>query len=543
MRRFERMKKTFRILLSLCLVLQYMPTTAFADNSCDRHDPGEEVIENNCPADCINGGSYDTVVYCKECGEELSRETTFVPVTGQHTPGDPEVHETDPGCDYDGCIDTVVDCKICGERLSFESTTIPQTGHTPGEESIYVLRESSCTEEGEEQWVVYCTACGTEIDDGERPVAKTAHRYEEETIPPTHTEDGYTIYTCLDCMDSYTGDTVDATGHDSVNGLTYSDNGEGTHDVYCPDCDEVVQTATCVEFDENHKCIACEGLERMSITFMNGEQEWASSTIAYGSTLGIAGMPIPEAATGYKFAGWYTEDETFVHHGMTVTDHLVAYATWEAETYTVTWVSDEETYVTASVKYGDTITVPEEPTKEGYHFVEWDTEIPATMPTENLTITAVWEACSGGTATCTDKAVCYTCEKAYGEIDSANHAGGTRLENAKDATCGADGYTGDTCCKGCGKVVTEGTVIKATGNHTYGDWKVVKEATKTTKGEKQRTCSVCEQVESKEIPRITDTPATGDTSDIMLYGYLFMVSLAVIVALSLVSKKRRHENA
>ena len=145
---------------------------------------------------------------------------------------------------------------------------------------------------------------------------------------------------------------------------------------------------------------------------------------------------------------------------------------------------------------------------------------------------------TGGTATCSDKAICTVCENAYGELDAENHAGGTEVKNAKDATCGEAGYTGDTCCKSCGDVLTKGTTIKATGEHTYGNWKEVKEATKTAKGEKQRTCLVCGHVESKEIPVLSDTPATGDDTNIFLWSMVMCIS-AVCLLVILASQKKR----
>ena len=88
-------------------------------------------------------------------------------------------------------------------------------------------------------------------------------------------------------------------------------------------------------------------------------------------------------------------------------------------------------------------------------------------------------------------------------------------------------------------MVTKGTTIQATGEHTYGEWKVVKEATKTAKGEKQRTCSICGHVDSEEIPMLSDIPATGDDSNIMLWGGTMVISLAALVVLLVESKKRR----
>ena len=83
----------------------------------------------------------------------------------------------------------------------------------------------------------------------------------------------------------------------------------------------------------------------------------------------------------------------------------------------------------------------------------------------------VWQKLSaaheGGTATCSEKAVCTLCGHAYGDKDAGNHVGGTEVKNARKASCTEDGYTGDTCCKGCGAKLQSGTVLKATG-HTGG---------------------------------------------------------------------------
>ncbi|MBQ7099015.1 MAG: Ig-like domain-containing protein, partial [Oscillospiraceae bacterium] len=46
------------------------------------HTPAEAVRENEVPADCVNAGSYDSVVYCATCGEEISRQTVTVDALG-----------------------------------------------------------------------------------------------------------------------------------------------------------------------------------------------------------------------------------------------------------------------------------------------------------------------------------------------------------------------------------------------------------------------------------------------------------------------------
>ena len=51
------------------------------DPGCS-HTPGEAVRENEIPASCTTDGSYESVVNCSACGEELSRETVTVPAAG-----------------------------------------------------------------------------------------------------------------------------------------------------------------------------------------------------------------------------------------------------------------------------------------------------------------------------------------------------------------------------------------------------------------------------------------------------------------------------
>ena len=76
----------------------------------------------------------------------------------------------------------------------------------------------------------------------------------------------------------------------------------------------------------------------------------------------------------------------------------------------------------------------------------------------------------------------------------------TELREQKDATCGADGYSGDTYCTDCGLLIGSGEVMAATGNHSFGDWTVEKEATATETGLRTRHCDTCGLTEAEEIP-------------------------------------------
>ena len=92
------------------------------------HTPAEAVKENEKAPTCTEDGSYESVVYCSVCGEELSRET--VAVSAAHTPAEPvKENEVAPTCTEDGSYESVVYCSVCGEELSRETVVVP-AAHT-----------------------------------------------------------------------------------------------------------------------------------------------------------------------------------------------------------------------------------------------------------------------------------------------------------------------------------------------------------------------------------------------------------------------------
>ena len=92
------------------------------------------------------------------------------------------------------------------------------------------------------------------------------------------------------------------------------------------------------------------------------------------------------------------------------------------------------------------------------------------------------------------------CELTYQSfICEIEHTHTVIIESETSANCAKTGYTGDKVCDKCGVVIEKGTVIPATGTHSFGEWKQTKVATCTTKGEKIRTCSVCGKTETLSI--------------------------------------------
>lgn len=112
------------------------------------------------------------------------------------------------------------------------------------------------------------------------------------------------------------------------------------------------------------------------------DKDTTSQVYGYGELLTVPEIPEKE---GYKVKGWSDS----IPATMPAKD-LVVTALYEVRQYGLT-IDDGTLRVTKPYSYGDTIEKIEDPTKEGYHFVGWDTEIPVTMPDTNLVIVALWE--------------------------------------------------------------------------------------------------------------------------------------------------------
>ena len=71
---------------------------------------------------------------------------------------------------------------------------------------------------------------------------------------------------------------------------------------------------------------------------------------------------------------------------------LAVKAIWEVKTFTIKFNTGAGTKIdTLTYEYGAIVTAPKDPTRDGYIFVGWNAEIPERMPAKNLTFTAKWE--------------------------------------------------------------------------------------------------------------------------------------------------------
>ena len=176
------------------------------------------------------------------------------------------------------------------------------------------------------------------------------------------------------------------------------------------------------------------------------------------------------------------------------------------------------------------------------------------------------ENCSGGNATCTEKAVCDVCGKAYGEFDGTNHEGGVQEWTTRTAfnheqkwnCCGAVIVASeahewkDGVCRECGYVCLHNDADK---DHICDYCK--KTISEHVDKDKNHICDYCkktisarEDAPTEEIKK-TDTvtaklpddsksPQTGDNSNLILWIALLIISGGVMKGVTAFGKSKKH---
>ena len=157
------------------------------------------------------------------------------------------------------------------------------------------------------------------------------------------------------------------------------------------------------------------------------------------------------------------------------------------------------------------------------------------------------ENCSGGNATCTEKAVCDVCGKAYGEFDGTNHEGGVQEWTTRTAFVHEQKWN---CC---------GAVIVASEAHEWKDG-VCRECGYVclhNDADKDHVCDYCKKTISAhedatpeeikkpdtvtaKLPDDSKSPQTGDNSNLILWIALLIISGGVMKGVTAFGKSKKH---
>ena len=205
----------------------------------------------------------------------------------------------------------------------------------------------------------------------------------------------------------------------------------------------------------------------------------------------------------------------------------------------------------------------------GHTFGEWVSDNDGTH-TRKCTVDGCdafeTENCSGGNATCTEKAVCDVCGKAYGEFDGTNHEGGVQEWTTRTAfnheqkwnCCGAVIVASeahewkDGVCRECGYVCLHNDADK---DHICDYCK--KTISEHVDKDKDHICDYCkktisahEDAPTKEIkkadtvtaklPDDSKSPQTGDNSNLILWIALLIISGGVMKGVTAFGKSKKH---
>lgn len=194
------------------------------------HTAGEPTRENVVPATCTTDGSYDEVIKCTECGEEMSRTHKTIPATG-HKFVDTVVA---PTCTVKGY--TLHKCSVCGEETKdtytdalgheygewvidkpatedaagskhrdcvrgddTQTEVIPQLTHVHTPAAAVKENEvpATCEAAGSYDEVVRCSKCGEVISTTHKTTPALGHKWKAtKVVAPTYESQGYTEYVC-----------------------------------------------------------------------------------------------------------------------------------------------------------------------------------------------------------------------------------------------------------------------------------------------------------------------------------------------------------
>lgn len=340
------------------------------------------------------------------------------------------------------------------EKLTINNTTDNMIlyakwsdSHTHSWDSGVVTKQPTCTEAGTKTYT--CTSCGktktTEI-------AATGHQHTEirDEKEATCKTEGYTGDTyCKDCGAKVSsGQAIPKTEH------TW-DSGKVTTEATCEHTG--VRTYTCTVCGETKE----EEIAKTDHTYDEGKvtkKPTCTETGIKTYTCMVCGATKTEeiAATGHQHIEVRNEKE----------------ATCTETGYT------GDTYCTdcgVKLSSGEVIS------KKAHDYEVKDRQKP-TCTTDGYVLS-----------------VCKVCGDEKKETLPATGHQHTEIRNKKEATCKAEGYTGDMYCKDCGEKLSDGKTIAKTTEHTWDGGKVTKAATCTEKGVKTYTCTVCGATKTGEI--------------------------------------------
>ena len=149
--------------------------------------------------------------------------------------------------------------------------------------------------------------------------------------------------------------------------------------------------------------------------------------------------------------------------------------------------------------------------------------------------------CSGGKATCKDKAICEICGDSYGGLDPNNHANLKHIE-AKAATVAEEGNIEYWYCGDCNKYFSDAAATKEITKADTVTAKLPKTTSPQPIVEPRPTAQPQQTAQPKPtvqptVQPVPPIPSTGDTANPALWFALLIVSGSALAAISVLRRK------
>lgn len=267
-------------------------TTFTAKLTTTPHNP-QTMDSNIVDATCGKDGSKTVTTSCSDCGYVISVENNVViPATNNHTPAAAVKENVKPAtCETAETYDSVVYCSVCGQEISrTQMTGEAALGHKWGE-----WKHDDSTAKAESKHTRTCANDATHTD------SAACNFTSQVTQNQTSDQPEITTYTCKDCGYSYTEETKPALGHthnygapvaDYTSGQAFVESKDYTHTATC------TGEGTCSQPTKTDKCTFDNGVETKAATCTEDGVKTFTCTEC-GGTYTVA---IP--ATGHAWGQW-----------------------------------------------------------------------------------------------------------------------------------------------------------------------------------------------------------------------------------------------
>lgn len=267
-------------------------TTFTAKLTTTPHNP-QTMDSNIVDATCGKDGSKTVTTSCSDCGYVISVENNVViPATNNHTPAAAVKENVKPAtCETAETYDSVVYCSVCGQEISrTQMTGEAALGHKWGE-----WKHDDSTAKADSKHTRTCANDATHTD------SAACNFTSQVTQNQTADQPEITTYTCKDCGYSYTEETKPALGHthnygapvaDYTSGEAFVEGKDYTHTATC------TGEGTCSQPTKTDKCTFDNGVETKAATCT----EPGVKTFTCSDCGGTYTVAIP--ATGHAWGQW-----------------------------------------------------------------------------------------------------------------------------------------------------------------------------------------------------------------------------------------------